>query len=165
IPEAPGPTPVLSITSTSGSSPAARCSLARCHAVDRPWMPAPMIRYLALFGRLTVSSSLPLRQWYFSGVRSSVPERLRECTRARQQGRPRGLALLSAEAPGRALYAENSGQLPAAAVDRSGDRVQVDLALAHRLGPALLPHRSHLTHQPLGGGDRAVGVRLQLGTE
>src|SRR3954463_69140 len=45
MPEAPAATPVLSTTSTS--SPA----LARCHAVDRPWTPAPTTRCLTEAGR------------------------------------------------------------------------------------------------------------------
>src|SRR3954470_5433085 len=45
MPEAPAATPVLSTTTTS--SPA----LARCHAVERPWTPAPMTRCLTEAGR------------------------------------------------------------------------------------------------------------------
>src|SRR3954451_13470378 len=45
MPDAPAATPVLSTTRTS--SPA----FARCHAVDRPWTPAPTTRCLTEAGR------------------------------------------------------------------------------------------------------------------
>src|SRR3954453_24270054 len=68
MPDAPAPTPVLSITSTSGVSPAADCSFARCHALDSPWMPAPITRYLTDEGSDMCSDllSLPLGQRRFS---------------------------------------------------------------------------------------------------
>src|SRR3954447_8732965 len=46
MPDAPAATPVLSTTTTS--SPA----LARCHAVERPWTPAPTTRCLTEAGRV-----------------------------------------------------------------------------------------------------------------
>src|SRR5689334_7669851 len=49
MPDAPAATPVLSTTSTR--SPA----VARCHAVDRPWTPAPMTR---IGTELGISSSI-----------------------------------------------------------------------------------------------------------
>src|SRR4051794_36659553 len=54
MPDAPAATPVLSITSTS--SPA----LARCHAVERPWTPAPTTRCLTEGGRVGGTGSLLL---------------------------------------------------------------------------------------------------------
>src|SRR3954454_18496943 len=63
MPEAPAATPVLSTTRTS--SPAR----ARCHAVERPWTPAPMTRCLARAGREGGTGGLlqvllPMTQWH-----------------------------------------------------------------------------------------------------
>src|ERR1700750_1473653 len=45
MPDAPAATPVLSTTRTSSPD------LARCHAVERPWTPAPITRCLTEAGR------------------------------------------------------------------------------------------------------------------
>src|SRR5262250_644677 len=53
MPEAPAAIAVLSITRTSWPppSPRRRRFSARCQAVLRPWMPAPMTTYLTCDGR------------------------------------------------------------------------------------------------------------------
>ena len=52
MPDAPAPMPVLSSTRTSSPEPRPRASssLARCHAVESPWTPAPITTNLALSG-------------------------------------------------------------------------------------------------------------------
>src|SRR5919108_5502015 len=52
MPEAPAPTPVLSRTTICAPSPSRRAfsSLARCHAVESPWTPAPMMTNRAAEG-------------------------------------------------------------------------------------------------------------------
>src|SRR5260221_13733971 len=55
MPDAPAPTPDLSSTTMSAPLPAPRASssLARCQAVERPCMPAPMMTYGVWAGVLT----------------------------------------------------------------------------------------------------------------
>src|SRR5260370_2163110 len=55
MPDAPAPTPDLSRTPMSAPLPAPRASssLARCQAVERPCMPAPMMTYGVWAGVLT----------------------------------------------------------------------------------------------------------------
>src|SRR6266852_1904512 len=53
MPEAPAPTPVLSRMMMSEPEPRLRfsSSIARCHPVLRPWMPAPRMTYGTDWGR------------------------------------------------------------------------------------------------------------------
>src|SRR5437764_11499091 len=134
MPDAPAPTPVLSMTTTSGVSPAAACSLARCQALDSPWMPAPITRYLAEDG-----SDIGAHPFYClcgNGISlvdlPIVAQRRGDRTRAREQQRQRRIALLAPEPPGRALHAQDRRQEPAGAEHGSREGVQVVLALLHR---------------------------------
>src|SRR6476661_2720650 len=68
MPDAPAATPVLSTTRTS--SPA----FARCHAVDRPWTPAPTTRCLTEGGRVGGMRSAPLGVAYWA---TTLPNRPR----------------------------------------------------------------------------------------
>src|SRR6478735_11231627 len=69
MPDAPAATPVLSTTRTS--SPA----FARCHAVDRPWTPAPTTRCLTEGGRVGGMRSAPLGVAYWATTLPNSSER------------------------------------------------------------------------------------------
>src|SRR4249920_938781 len=112
MPEAPAPTPVLSRTSTSGSSPRARCSLARCQAVERPCTPAPMITYFAEAGRLILVSSVYCRCGNPIAIsRHTIAQRSRERERVGAKQRDRRVLRADAEAGLRPLHAQDRDQL------------------------------------------------------
>src|SRR6266567_3779908 len=61
IPDAPEPTPCLSRTRMSPPPPRPRAlsSLARCQAVESPWIPAPMMMYRLLVGMEVTGPASP----------------------------------------------------------------------------------------------------------
>src|SRR4249920_2702733 len=112
MPEAPAPTPVLSRMRTSGASPRARCSFARCQAVERPWTPAPITRYFADAGRLIVVTSVDCRYGNAIAILCrSIPELGRKRERVRAKKRDRRVLRANAEAGLGPLHAEDRDQL------------------------------------------------------
>src|SRR5687767_2956842 len=93
IPDAPAATPLLSTTSTSVPL------RARCHAVESPWMPAPMTRTSAREGREgAVRASMAYRQLVLAGC-GAPRYRCGCCVALRRTARLGGTGVPAAAAP------------------------------------------------------------------
>src|SRR4051812_4623457 len=105
-PEAPAPMSVLSTTRTSPPSPRprSRSSVARCHAVDSPWIPAPTITYLA-FGGMVMSLTCSVRGLSGKGGDGRAEDALVGDDAETAAGRHRDAALLDPDRVRRVVVA------------------------------------------------------------